>query len=56
MFTDDGRPSDDDPLNQRSSGGGAMSLREVLVGMIEDYSRHQGHVDLPRERIDRRVG
>jgi catechol 2,3-dioxygenase-like lactoylglutathione lyase family enzyme len=36
----------DDPLNQHGSGGGPMSLREVLVGMIEEYARHMGHVDL----------
>jgi hypothetical protein len=46
----------DDPLNQHGSGGGPMSLREVLVGMIEEYARHLGHVDLLRERIDGRVG
>jgi hypothetical protein len=46
----------DDPGNQHGSGGGAMSLREVLVGMIEEYARHMGHVDLLRERIDGRVG
>jgi hypothetical protein len=46
----------DDPLNQHGSGGGAMSLREVMVGMIEEYARHMGHVDLLRERIDGRVG
>ncbi|WP_345633037.1 DinB family protein [Rugosimonospora acidiphila] len=46
----------DDPLNQHGSGGGSMSLREVLVGMIEEYSRHMGHVDLLRERIDGRLG
>lgn len=46
----------DDPLNQHGSGGGAMSLREVLVGMIEEYARHMGHVDLLRERIDGRLG
>ena len=45
-----------DPLNQHGSGGGQMSLREVLVGMIEEYSRHLGHVDLLRERIDGRIG
>ena len=45
-----------DPLNQHGSGGGAMSLREVLVGMIEEYARHMGHVDLLRERIDGRIG
>ena len=46
----------DDPLNQHGSGGGAMSLREALVGMIEEYARHMGHVDLLRERIDGRRG
>jgi hypothetical protein len=45
-----------DPLNQHGSGGGAMSLRELLVSMIEEYARHMGHVDLLRERIDGRLG
>ena len=35
---------------------GAISLREVLVHMIEEYARHNGHADLLRERIDGRVG
>ena len=46
----------DDPWNQHGSGGGAMSLREVLVGTIEEYARHMGHADLLRERIDGRLG
>jgi hypothetical protein len=46
----------DDPLNRHGSGGGPMSLREVLVGMIEEYARHMGHADLLRERIDGRLG
>ena len=46
----------DDPENQHGSGGGPMSLREVLVGMIEEYARHMGHADLLRERIDGRLG
>jgi hypothetical protein len=45
-----------DPLNEHGSGGGPMSLREVLVGLIEEYARHLGHVDLLRERIDGRIG
>jgi len=45
-----------DPLNQHGSGGGQMSLREVLVGMIGEYARHLGHADLLRERIDGRLG
>ena len=46
----------DDALNQHGSGGGLMSLREVLVGTIEEYARHMGHADLLRERIDGRLG
>jgi hypothetical protein len=46
----------EDPRNQHGSGGGPMSLREVLVGMIEEYARHMGHADLLRERIDGRLG
>ena len=46
----------DDPFNRHGSGGGPMSLREALVGMIEEYARHLGHVDLLRERIDGRIG
>ena len=45
-----------DPENQHGSGGGAISLREVLVGAIEEYARHLGHADLLRERIDGRLG
>ena len=37
-------------------GEGSLSLREVLVHMIEEYARHNGHADLLRERIDGRVG
>jgi uncharacterized damage-inducible protein DinB len=37
-------------------GSGPISLREVLVHMVEEYARHNGHADLLRERIDGRVG
>jgi GNAT superfamily N-acetyltransferase len=33
-----------------------ISVREILVHMIEEYARHNGHADLLRERIDGRVG
>jgi hypothetical protein len=46
----------DDPLNQHGTGGGSISLREVLIGMIHEYARHMGHADLLRERIDGRIG
>lgn len=45
-----------DPLNEHGSGGGPISLREVLLGMIQEYARHMGHADLLRERIDGRLG
>ncbi|GLY65218.1 DinB family protein [Amycolatopsis taiwanensis] len=46
----------DDPFNRHGSGGGPMSLREALIGTIEEYARHMGHADLLRERIDGRLG
>lgn len=36
--------------------GDEVSVREVLVHMVEEYARHNGHADLLRERIDGRVG
>ncbi|MFC5750777.1 DinB family protein [Actinomadura rugatobispora] len=33
-----------------------VSLRWVLVHMIEEYARHNGHADLLRERIDGATG
>jgi uncharacterized damage-inducible protein DinB len=33
-----------------------VSLRWILVHMIEEYARHCGHADLLRESIDGRVG
>jgi hypothetical protein len=41
-----GRDSEDEPV----------SLRELLVHMIEEYARRNGHADLLRERIDGRIG
>lgn len=35
---------------------GEVSLRWVLVHMIEEYARHNGHADLLRERIDGAIG
>ncbi|WP_051808094.1 DinB family protein [Actinoplanes subtropicus] len=37
-------------------GDGGLALREVLVHMIEEYARHNGHADFLRERIDGRIG
>jgi uncharacterized damage-inducible protein DinB len=35
---------------------GTVSVRWVLLHMIEEYARHNGHADLLRERIDGTVG
>ncbi|MET8834353.1 DinB family protein [Micromonospora sp. NPDC004540] len=37
-------------------GDEEISLRELLVHMIEEYARHNGHADLLRELIDGRIG
>jgi hypothetical protein len=33
-----------------------FSLRWVLVHMVEEYARHNGHADLLRERVDGETG
>ncbi|MEV0650320.1 DinB family protein [Phytomonospora sp. NPDC050363] len=35
---------------------GKLSLRWVLMHMIEEYARHNGHADLLRERLDGAIG
>ena len=37
-------------------GQGRPSLRWVLVHMIEEYARHNGHADLLREAVDGQTG
>jgi uncharacterized damage-inducible protein DinB len=41
---------------RRDGPRGELSLRWILVHMIEEYARHCGHADLIREAIDGRVG
>ncbi|HVV76045.1 MAG TPA: DinB family protein [Mycobacteriales bacterium] len=36
--------------------GNRVSLRELLVHMVEEYARHNGHADLLRECVDGRIG
>ncbi|MBC9225287.1 DUF664 domain-containing protein [Aeromicrobium sp. 636] len=36
--------------------GSTIAIRELLVHMIEEYARHNGHADLLRECIDGRTG
>lgn len=43
-------------LCKRDEDGNSPSLRWVVVHMIEEYARHNGHADLIRESIDGEVG
>lgn len=46
-----------DDLSERSNEvRGNVSLRWILVHMIEETARHAGHLDLMREEIDGRTG
>ncbi|MEO3750630.1 DinB family protein [Streptomyces sp. B6B3] len=44
------------PARRGLSDGGHPSLRWILVHMVEEYARHNGHADLIRESIDGSVG
>jgi Protein of unknown function (DUF664) len=37
-------------------GRGTFSLRWILIHLIEEYARHNGHADLIRERLDGATG
>ena len=39
-----------------SLGGRELNLRWILIHLIEEYARHNGHLDLLREAIDGRTG
>ena len=45
-----------DVLAAKPHGSGRPSLRWIIVHMIEEYARHNGHADLLRERIDGATG
>jgi hypothetical protein len=45
-----------DQTGTRLATGEPISLRAVLVNMIAEYARHNGHADLLRERIDGTTG
>ncbi len=41
-----------DDLGHHDKRGDVITLRWVLVHMVEEYARHNGHADLLRETID----
>jgi uncharacterized damage-inducible protein DinB len=45
-----------DDMGKHPRSGEEFTLRWVLVHMIEEYSRHNGHADLIREAIDGEAG
>jgi uncharacterized damage-inducible protein DinB len=48
-------PDDTGRLSEREAavtGGAEISLRWILIHLIEEYARHNGHADLLRESID----
>ena len=49
-------PSLDTLAVKQTLQGESISLRWILVHMIEEYARHNGHADFLRERIDGSVG
>ena len=45
-----------DATGTRRQTGDSFSLRWVLLRLIAEYARHNGHADLLRERIDGAIG
>lgn len=45
-----------DATGTHARSGGPVALRRILVAMIAEYARHNGHADLLRERIDGATG
>ncbi|GAA2795490.1 DinB family protein [Kitasatospora paracochleata] len=45
-----------DVVGKKQRRGQDVTLRWILVHMIEEYARHNGHADLLRERIDGATG
>jgi uncharacterized damage-inducible protein DinB len=49
-------PSPDTPAAALTGRGSQVTMRWIMVHMIEEYARHNGHADLLRERIDGATG
>ena len=52
----EGKVPEDVSLATRAKTGEPVSLRWILVHMIEEYARHCGHADFLRERLDGKKG
>jgi hypothetical protein len=49
-------PSLDDLCVREHDVWGRVTLRWILVHMLEETARHAGHLDVMREHIDGRTG
>jgi hypothetical protein len=47
---------DGESVKESHHGAGHFSMRWILVHLIEEYSRHNGHADLIRQSIDGQTG
>jgi len=45
-----------DAVTVRSDTGEDVSARWILIHMVEEYARHNGHADLLRQAVDGQVG
>lgn len=52
----EGKVPEDVSLTTRAKTGEPVSLRWILIHMIEEYARHCGHADFLRERLDGKKG
>jgi uncharacterized damage-inducible protein DinB len=52
----EGKVPEDVSLATRTKTGESVSLRWILIHMIEEYARHCGHADFLRERLDGKKG
>jgi hypothetical protein len=55
-LSSDGVGLDGLSVAEASGGRGRFSLRRILLHMIEEYARHNGHADLIRQSIDGLTG
>ncbi|WP_405581530.1 DinB family protein [Streptomyces sp. NBC_01190] len=46
----------DQPAKHTDAAGRSPGLRWILLHLVEEYARHNGHADLIRESVDGRTG
>ena len=56
VLAEDGLDRLSEKASRRTREGTKFSLRWILLHMIEEYARHNGHADLIRESVDGSTG